>query len=137
MRTAHGIYRVLQQYLEEADKNGFDEDIDMDFRSVSHPLANPVKIILNDIQGVLLGTGTSSLMLSLLPGKVLKVSRSIPGPESSSIPLTSVRSPRCSAMVETGKWPWTPSWPLEDGHGPPSNPPTTRVMRVSDDQFAI
>ena len=34
MRTAHGIYRTLQQYVEEADKGGFDEDIDMDFRSV-------------------------------------------------------------------------------------------------------
>jgi hypothetical protein len=34
MRTAHGIYRTLQQYVEEADKDGFDEDIDMDFRSV-------------------------------------------------------------------------------------------------------
>lgn len=56
MRTAHGIYRTLQQFLEEADKNGFDEDIDMDFRS-----------------GVLLGTGTSSLMLSLLPARVLKI----------------------------------------------------------------
>lgn len=56
MRSAHGIYRTLQLYLEDADRNGFDEDIDMDFRS-----------------GVLLGTGTSSLMLSLLPGKVLKV----------------------------------------------------------------
>ncbi|ORX39801.1 hypothetical protein BD324DRAFT_615036 [Kockovaella imperatae] len=56
MRTAHGIYRNLQMFLEESDKNGFDEDIDMDFRS-----------------GVLLGTGTSSLMLSLLPGKVLKI----------------------------------------------------------------
>lgn len=56
MRTAHGIYRTLQVFLEESDKDGFDEDIDMDFRS-----------------GVLLGTGTSSLMLSLLPSKVLKV----------------------------------------------------------------
>lgn len=35
MRTAHGIYRTLQQYMEEADAGGFDEDIDMDFRSVS------------------------------------------------------------------------------------------------------
>lgn len=56
MRSAHGIYRTLQLYLEDADKHGYDDDIDMDFRS-----------------GVLLGTGTSSLMLSLLPGKVLKV----------------------------------------------------------------
>ncbi|GMK59553.1 hypothetical protein CspeluHIS016_0801590 [Cutaneotrichosporon spelunceum] len=56
MRTAHGIYRSLQIFLEESDKNGFDDDIDMDFRS-----------------GVLLGTGTSSLMLSLLPAKVLKL----------------------------------------------------------------
>lgn len=37
MRTAHGIYRSLQHFLEDADRNGFDEDIDMDFRSVSHP----------------------------------------------------------------------------------------------------
>lgn len=56
MRTAHGIYQTLQKFLDEADKKGFDDDIDMDFRS-----------------GVLLGTGTSSLMLSLLPGKVLKL----------------------------------------------------------------
>ncbi|BEI96809.1 hypothetical protein CcaverHIS631_0203980 [Cutaneotrichosporon cavernicola] len=56
MRTAHGIYRSLQIFLEVSDKDGFDEDVDMDFRS-----------------GVLLGTGTSSLMLSLLPAKVLKV----------------------------------------------------------------
>jgi hypothetical protein len=34
MRTSHGIYRTLQQYLDEADRGGFDEDIDMDFRSV-------------------------------------------------------------------------------------------------------
>ncbi|WWD15847.1 hypothetical protein CI109_100271 [Kwoniella shandongensis] len=56
MRTAHGIYRTLQLFLEDADKHGYDDDIDMDFRS-----------------GVLLGTGTSSLMLSLLPAKVLKI----------------------------------------------------------------
>lgn len=37
MRTAHGIYRTLQLYVEEADKGGFDEEIDMDFRSVSPP----------------------------------------------------------------------------------------------------
>lgn len=37
MRTAHGIYRTLQQYVDEADKDGFDEDIDMDFRSVRLP----------------------------------------------------------------------------------------------------
>ncbi len=36
MRTAHGIYRTLQQYLDEADRHGFDEDIDMDFRSVRY-----------------------------------------------------------------------------------------------------
>jgi len=33
-RTAHGIYQTLQQYLNECDKRGFDEEIDMDFRSV-------------------------------------------------------------------------------------------------------
>jgi hypothetical protein len=72
MRTAHGIYRTLQQYVEEADKDGFDEDIDMDFRSVRYRPAPCPASRTND-QGVLLGTGTSSLMLSLLPGKVLKV----------------------------------------------------------------
>lgn len=35
MRTAHGIYRNLQHFLEDADKHGYDDDIDMDFRSVS------------------------------------------------------------------------------------------------------
>ena len=35
MRTAHGIYRTLQQYLDEMDRGGYDDDIDMDFRSVS------------------------------------------------------------------------------------------------------
>ncbi|WVW83205.1 hypothetical protein I302_105223 [Kwoniella bestiolae CBS 10118] len=56
MRAAHGIYHVLQQYLEDADKNGYDDNIDTDFRS-----------------GVVLGAGTSSLMLSLLPSKVMKI----------------------------------------------------------------
>lgn len=76
MRTAHGIYRTLQQFIEEADKNGFDEDIDMDFRSVSFTRLSVMHMwrFVLKVQGVLLGTGTSSLMLSLLPGKVLKVS---------------------------------------------------------------
>ncbi|WWC61209.1 uncharacterized protein I303_103789 [Kwoniella dejecticola CBS 10117] len=56
MRAAHGIYHILQQYLEDADKNGYDDSIDTDFRS-----------------GVVLGAGTSSLMLSLLPAKVMKI----------------------------------------------------------------
>ncbi|WRT67062.1 uncharacterized protein IL334_004028 [Kwoniella shivajii] len=56
MRAAHGIYHILQQFLDEADKNGYDDSIDMDFRS-----------------GVVLGQGTSSLMLSLLPAKVMKI----------------------------------------------------------------
>jgi hypothetical protein len=40
MRAAHGIYRTLQQYVEESDRGGFDEDIDMDFRSVSVSLTS-------------------------------------------------------------------------------------------------
>ncbi|WWC90109.1 uncharacterized protein L201_005042 [Kwoniella dendrophila CBS 6074] len=56
MRAAHGTYHVLQQYLEDADKNGYDDSIDTDFRS-----------------GVVLGEGTSALMLSLLPAKVMKI----------------------------------------------------------------
>jgi hypothetical protein len=35
MRSAHGIYHTLQQFIDQADKDGYDEDIDMDFRSVS------------------------------------------------------------------------------------------------------
>lgn len=54
MRSAYGIYRTLQQYLEAS---GGEDEMDEDFKS-----------------GVELGTGLSSLMLSLLPGKVLKVS---------------------------------------------------------------
>jgi hypothetical protein len=57
MRTAHGIYRTLQLYLEHADRHGVDDGIDEHFKS-----------------GVQLGTGLSSLMLSLMPGKVVRVS---------------------------------------------------------------
>lgn len=46
MRTAHGIYRTLQQYMEEADAGGFDEDIDMDFRSVSSSLWSAGRVML-------------------------------------------------------------------------------------------
>lgn len=56
MRTAHGIYRTLQLYLAHADHHGGDKGIDEHFKS-----------------GVQLGTGLSSLMLSLMPGKVLRV----------------------------------------------------------------
>lgn len=58
MRSAYGIYRTLQQYLEAS---GGDTELDEDFKS-----------------GVELGTGLSSLMLSLLPGKVLKVGSPLP-----------------------------------------------------------
>ncbi len=34
MRSAHGTYHTLQQFIDQADKDGYDEDIDMDFRSV-------------------------------------------------------------------------------------------------------
>jgi hypothetical protein len=73
MRAAWGIYRTMQTFIEEMDGHGYDDDIDMDFRSVR-------KVSLSQggtadtLQGVALGSGTSSLMLSLLPGKVLKVS---------------------------------------------------------------
>lgn len=53
MRSAYGIYRTLQQYLEV---EGDDPELDEHFKS-----------------GVDLGTGLSSLMLSLLPGRVLKL----------------------------------------------------------------
>ncbi|WVO12808.1 hypothetical protein L204_100416 [Cryptococcus depauperatus] len=56
MRTAYGIYRSFQHFLVDADKDGYDDEIDMDFRS-----------------GVLLGTGISSLIVSLLPSKTIKI----------------------------------------------------------------
>jgi hypothetical protein len=52
MRTAYGIYRTLQTYLETSN----DQTLDEHFKS-----------------GVQLGSGLSSLMLSLLPSKVMKV----------------------------------------------------------------
>ncbi len=57
MRTAHGIYRQLQAYLDFEAKSGNGKSgIDEHFKS-----------------GVELGTGLSSLMLSLMPGKALRV----------------------------------------------------------------
>lgn len=59
MRNAYGIYRSLAKYVEWADKKASgsrDESIDEDFRS-----------------GVHLGNGLISLILGLLPGKVLKI----------------------------------------------------------------
>lgn len=63
MRNAYGIYRSLAKYVEWADeqaskkrKGAIDETIDEDFRS-----------------GVYLGSGLISMILGLLPGKVLKI----------------------------------------------------------------
>jgi tetratricopeptide (TPR) repeat protein len=59
MRNAYGIYRSLAKYVEWADKKASgsqDTSIDEDFRS-----------------GVHLGNGLISLILGLLPGKVLKI----------------------------------------------------------------
>ncbi|EPQ25627.1 uncharacterized protein PFL1_06807 [Pseudozyma flocculosa PF-1] len=56
MRNAYGIYRSLTKYLEWADEKGATEGIDEDFRS-----------------GVYLGSGLISMILGLLPGKVLKI----------------------------------------------------------------
>ncbi|CAO1617399.1 unnamed protein product [Parajaminaea phylloscopi] len=59
MRNAYGSYRSLAKYVETADAKApgrHDKSIDEDFRS-----------------GVLLGNGLISLILGLLPGKILKV----------------------------------------------------------------
>lgn len=59
MRNAYGIYRSLGKYVKMADakaSGGRDKSIDEDFRS-----------------GVFLGNGLISLILGLLPGKILKV----------------------------------------------------------------
>lgn len=55
MRNAYGIYRSLSKYVEHVDQKGGSE-IDQDFRS-----------------GVYLGNGLISMILGLLPGKVLKM----------------------------------------------------------------
>lgn len=60
LRTGDGIYRSLNAFLEAqdaSDPSGYDSSVDPHFRS-----------------GIELGTGMSSLMLSMLPGKVVKVS---------------------------------------------------------------
>lgn len=59
MRNAYGIYRSLGKYVEHADSKApgrFDKTIDQDFRS-----------------GAFLGNGLISLILGLLPSKVLKI----------------------------------------------------------------
>lgn len=59
MRNAYGIYRSLGKYVEHADSKApgrFDKGIDQDFRS-----------------GAFLGNGLISLILGLLPSKVLKI----------------------------------------------------------------
>lgn len=59
MRSAEGIYRTLNTFCEAVDKahpSGFDDSVDMDFRS-----------------GIELGVGMSALMLSMMPGKVVRV----------------------------------------------------------------
>ncbi|KZO92430.1 hypothetical protein CALVIDRAFT_546961 [Calocera viscosa TUFC12733] len=63
MRSALNIYKHLDQFIQQMDKEALargdgpeDEDIDQDFRS-----------------GVLLGMGINSLVLSLLPSKVITI----------------------------------------------------------------
>lgn len=59
MRNAYGVYRSLSKFVEWADERASgarDESIDEDFRS-----------------GVYLGNGLISMILGLLPGKVLKI----------------------------------------------------------------
>ncbi|KZT51274.1 hypothetical protein CALCODRAFT_503722 [Calocera cornea HHB12733] len=62
MRSALNIYKHLDTFIQQADKDAAahgepeDEDIDQDFRS-----------------GVLLGMGINSLVLSLLPSKVITI----------------------------------------------------------------
>ncbi|GAC96399.1 hypothetical protein PHSY_003979 [Pseudozyma hubeiensis SY62] len=54
MRNAYGIYRSLQKYVDWSAEKG--EDLDEDFKS-----------------GVYLGNGLISMILGLVPGKVLKI----------------------------------------------------------------
>jgi hypothetical protein len=61
-------------------------------------------------------------MLSLLPGKVLKVSKN-------AIEGTNDRSQKYSVTQEIGKSPLNPSWPLGDGIMEPRNLISTKRMR--------
>lgn len=54
MRNAYGIYRSLQKYVDWSDEKG--QNLDEDFKS-----------------GVYLGNGLISMILGLVPGKVLKI----------------------------------------------------------------
>ncbi|KZW03062.1 hypothetical protein EXIGLDRAFT_728589 [Exidia glandulosa HHB12029] len=56
MRTATGIYRTLLAYLQAQDAAGLGDSVDPHFRS-----------------GVMLGMGLTSLVLSLMPGRVLTI----------------------------------------------------------------
>lgn len=58
LRNAYAIYRTLKRYVEQMDEEhgGEDPSVDQDFRS-----------------GVCLGNGAISLILSLLPSSVLKI----------------------------------------------------------------
>ncbi|GAA5986682.1 hypothetical protein JCM11641_001361 [Rhodosporidiobolus odoratus] len=83
MRSAYAIYRTLAKYIEEADAaHGGGEDdpsIDQDFRS-----------------GVCLGNGMISLILSLLPGSVLKL--------SSVFGITGDRDSALALLMKPGGW---------------------------------
>ncbi|WVF72267.1 hypothetical protein IAT40_007079 [Kwoniella sp. CBS 6097] len=89
MRNAHGIYHILQQYLDDADKNGYDDNIDMDFRS-----------------GVVLGSGTSALMLSLLPGKVIRIAE--------ILGLAGNKDTALETLMSAGGWSRTKDTPAFD-----------------------
>lgn len=56
MRAAYATYRSLYKWIEDMEASGQVDKIDSDLRS-----------------GILMGNGMISLMLSLLPGKALKI----------------------------------------------------------------
>lgn len=56
MRNAYGVYRSLYKYYEWAEEKGLANEMDEDFKS-----------------GVYLGNGLMSMILGLLPSKILKV----------------------------------------------------------------
>ena len=56
MRNSYATYRMMAKFVESMDESGKGDELDNDFRS-----------------GVFLGNGLISLILSLLPSKVLKI----------------------------------------------------------------
>ncbi|BGP12355.1 hypothetical protein JCM10213v2_000271 [Rhodosporidiobolus nylandii] len=98
MRSAYAVYRTLAKFVDEADAaaGGEDPSIDQDFRS-----------------GVCLGSGMISLILSMLPSSVLKL--------SSVFGITGDRDSGLALLMKPGGW--------RAGVAEPAMPPEQEGLR--------